>query len=259
MGVEVDGSCAFELPVAETRTRPWLDGGGSWELSTDEDGVGDGVWHCPHDAVGGDRCVFHTERPPEGTDRSRALEEAVERANASTDPRERTRRCQFLGATFEELDLERAVVGGGSRETIDLRYADLGVVACAQTRFAQPVRFSGASFDPGAWPGRAPGSAVLDPTLEQVPFAVDFTETTFTDAAYFQGACFVGRPCSARRRSRGRRRSATSEVWTTSPFSPPRSRTSRCSTTPSSPVISGCRPVGSRDWSIASAPCSAAG
>lgn len=195
MTPDIDGSCQFRLPVPDYEEEfPWLDGHPGWGLGTAEvgSGVEDGVWHCPHDAYGDyDRCPFHLdpdERPSE--DVAAHLVETIEAANRHDDPAACRRYCQFVGAKFPRLDLEQQVIGGGSRETIDFRHAEFGVVACRKAQFEQPVDFSGATFDPGVAPAIAPGTEVLDPALSQVAFGIDFTYAAFSDLVDFRSALF---------------------------------------------------------------------
>ncbi|ELZ31860.1 pentapeptide repeat-containing protein [Halorubrum distributum] len=198
MTLRVNGSCRFRFPVPDYEAAfPWLDSPPKWRLGSSEAGSGveDGVWHCPHEAYGDrDRCLFHLdpeERPP--TDLANVsvrLVEAVEAANAESDPVVSRRRCQFVGAKFPRLDLEQRQIGGGSRETIDFRHAEFGAVVCRKTEFEQPVDFSGATFDPGAAPPATPGSDVLDPALERVDFGIDFSRATFSDFLDLKSALF---------------------------------------------------------------------
>jgi hypothetical protein len=200
VGLKWNGSCSFSFDVPDyTTAYTWYDDEPTWALQTGTGpdrttGVEDETWHCPHDAVDGfETCSFHM--PPEqrdeaGVDASRRLATAVGEANAYDDPAKQTRYCQFIGATFPELNLEQTVLGGGGRSTIDLRHATFGTVACEKAEFGQPVRFDGAVFDPGDDPAYAPGREVLDPKLSTVAFPVDFTHAKFRDVASFRGAAF---------------------------------------------------------------------
>ncbi|TKX67579.1 hypothetical protein EXE45_13900 [Halorubrum sp. SP9] len=198
MTLRVNGSCRFRFPVPDYEAAfPWLDSPPKWRLGSADAGSGveDGAWHCPHEAYGDrDRCLFHLdpdERPP--SDRANVsvrLVETVAAANEESDPVVSRRRCQFVGAKFPTLDLEQREIGGGSRETIDFRHAEFGAVVCRKTEFAQPVDFSGATFDPGAAPPADPGTDVLDPTLESVPFGIDFSRATFSDFLELKSALF---------------------------------------------------------------------
>jgi len=198
--IEWNGSCTFEFDVPDYATAySWYDRTPTWALQTGGDtrqtpGIEDGTWHCPHDAVDGfEQCPFHLQ-PDDRTDvainASRRLTAAVTEANTYDDPVKQTRHCQFIGAKFEELNLEQTVLGGNGRSTIDFRHAEFGVVACEKAEFGQPVRFDGAVFDPGPDPAFAPGREVLDPKLSKVSFPIDFTHATFKDVANFRSAVF---------------------------------------------------------------------
>lgn len=197
MSLDINGSCQFEFRIPDYDSEyPWLDSHPRWGLDTGAEGepslgVVDGVWHCPHDAHDDfDRCPFHLD--PETRQAETSLDVATELirtiadANRREDPEKRRRYCQFIGAQLPHLNLESQVVGGASRETIDFRHAEFGVVACEKARFEQPVDFSGATFDPGVAPDPAPGREVLDPALGKVTFGIDFTNATFCDTVDFR-------------------------------------------------------------------------
>lgn len=200
VAINWNGSCSFSFDIPEyTEEYPWYDSTPSWALETGNkrnqtQGIKDGTWHCPHDAVDGfDHCPFHMpEKCHEKTEInvSRQLTTAIREANEYDDPAKQRRFCQFIGATFPKLDLEQTLIGGQGRSTIDFRHAEFGTVACNKAEFGQAVQFDGAVFDPGPNPSYATGREVLDPKLSKIPFPIDFTHATFQDVAYFRGACF---------------------------------------------------------------------
>lgn len=126
--------CSFELdPEAwseRTGRTCWL---GDVQLE-------DGNWKCSHEAVEGrDRCPFHldiNERPANVS----ASERLLEAVNDGT-PTDGKREKQFIGATFENLELPNALFAAPDQYPIDLRYCHIaGDVDWTQARFEQPVR-----------------------------------------------------------------------------------------------------------------------
>lgn len=126
--------CSFELdPEAwseRTGRTCWL---GDVQLE-------DGNWKCSHEAVEGrDRCPFHldiNERPANVS----ASERLLEAVNDGT-PTDGKREKQFIGATFENLELPNALFAAPDQYPIDLRYCHIaGDMDWTQARFEQPVR-----------------------------------------------------------------------------------------------------------------------
>jgi hypothetical protein len=102
--------------------------------------VEEGNWTCPHEPVEGrERCPFHLdidERPASISARERLLE--VVNDGTSADGK---RGKQFIGATFETLELPNALFAAPDQYPIDLRYCHIeGDVDWTQARFEQPVR-----------------------------------------------------------------------------------------------------------------------
>lgn len=135
--------------------------GTSSELNEKE--LDDGCWHCPHPAAEGhEYCLFHS--PPAETDASRVAAAFLEQiATVGNRPK------QFIGAGFERLELEHAILESNDNYPIDLRHARIhGELDWRYAIVRQPLNFGGALFEG----------------------ATRFDETTFAGDAFFSAAVF---------------------------------------------------------------------
>lgn len=158
--------------------------GRRWMLTEDVPGVTDRVWSCPHDALPErDVCLFHCspeERPPD-LDETDAFRECLAQAAAADDQNRSRRLCQFVDATFEELALRGATVGGEVNHAINLAHAEVGESDWTDAVFRQPIRCSHATFSGPL--------AVRDARFER---SVGFRNTTFEGDLQLRGAVFAG-------------------------------------------------------------------
>jgi uncharacterized protein YjbI with pentapeptide repeats len=166
---ETDRRCSFELD--RERARP------------------DG-WTCPHEPHGdADRCVFHLDvdrRADLGVDDDDVRDRLLK---AIGRPGRRSK--QFLGATFERLDLSYRDVDAPDNYPIDLRYATVrGRFVATDAAISHPVILDGA---------RLGGVSVTDSAFRRglsirratVAGAVDL-RTTFDGRVEFVGTTFEG-------------------------------------------------------------------
>lgn len=152
-----EGSCAYVFDPDE------------WEASHEtsnqlsEKELDGGCWHCPHPATGDQEyCLFHL--PPAEKETSSVTAAFLERIKESGK-----RPKQFIGARFEQLELEHAILESRDNYPIDLRHARLhGNLDWQYAIVRQPLIFEGALFE---------GAARFD-------------ETTFAGDAFFSGARF---------------------------------------------------------------------
>jgi len=104
-------------------------------------------WECPHGALEGRaRCPFHCrpEDVPDSVDVSEAFLDAI--AGDTTENRQdRKRAKQFLGATFDVLDLSNAVIDAADNHPVDLRGATIGRLDCTDSEFGQRLDLRGAT------------------------------------------------------------------------------------------------------------------
>ncbi|WP_302082797.1 pentapeptide repeat-containing protein [Salinibaculum rarum] len=138
------GTCSHSIPV---------DGDTYRASDFPAESLDDGVWHCPHDADGEEKCIFH--RPSEQTDDATVVE-AFAAAVDDTDgdgPLARRRRREFVGAqfgTFEWPDRLEGVLDGVDGP-LYLSHADFaGTVSFADATIEHDLRFNGATFEDGA-------------------------------------------------------------------------------------------------------------
>jgi uncharacterized protein YjbI with pentapeptide repeats len=163
------------------------------------DDVDGDAWRCPHDPYAEtDYCVFHQSvRSLSDGDISaeRVGEAVVEVVDADGANK-------VFGAVCPGLDLEYAVVDGGTTRPIDFRESWLlGPVECYNCRFTNVVRFDGSVFESRAVfeDGTFAASASFSDVAFRGPVAFDLTafrrwaelkDATFHDEASFRGASF---------------------------------------------------------------------
>mgnify|MGYP000326558505 CR=1 FL=1 len=183
-----------------------------------------GQWRCPHHrfepdtgpADGYDFCPFHighnsTEHAtvPEGTAElcvwlitgnteqvsglgplPSALQ-AYARRECESQQFEMGERTQFIGAVFDEFELDYRAIDGPSNAPIDFRDATVTESASFQSvKFAQPLLFSGAVFN---CPTTFVDATFANPTeFRQTRFEgrADFHRATFAEWADFDDATF---------------------------------------------------------------------
>jgi uncharacterized protein YjbI with pentapeptide repeats len=153
-------------------------------------------WECPHGALEGrERCPFHCqpEDVPDGVDVSEAFLDAV--AGDTAESREdRKRAKQFLGATFDTLDLSNAVVDSADNHPVDLRGARIAWLDCTDSEFGQRLDLRGATVTGTArFDGAYHDIDARDATIGEAVFTgvtadrVDLREAQ-VDAAEFESA-----------------------------------------------------------------------
>ncbi|MEF8974173.1 MAG: pentapeptide repeat-containing protein [Haloarcula sp.] len=128
---------------------------------TEWDGETEQRWECPHGAIDGrERCPFHCrpEDVPDGVDVSEAFLDAVA-GDASESRQGRKRAKQFIGATFDVLDLSNAVVDAADNHPVDLRGATVGRLDCTDSEFGQRLDLRGV---------RVTGTATFDGTYHEI-------------------------------------------------------------------------------------------
>ncbi|EMA11330.1 Uncharacterized protein YjbI, contains pentapeptide repeats [Haloarcula vallismortis] len=111
------------------------------------DGEPEQEWHCPHGALEDrERCPFHCrpEAVPDGVDVSEAFLDAIA-GDANESRKDRKRSKQFIGATFDGLDLSNAVVDAADNHPVDLRGATIGRLDCTDSEFGQRLDLRGAT------------------------------------------------------------------------------------------------------------------
>jgi len=160
------------------------------------DGEPEQEWHCPHDAIEDrERCPFHCqpEEVPDGVDVSEAFLDAIA-GDADESREDRKRSKQFLGATFDDLDLSNAVVDSADNHPVDLRSATIAQLDCSDSEFGQRLDLRGATvtgtarFDGAYHDIDARGATVSEAVFTGVTAdRVDLREAQ-VDAAEFESA-----------------------------------------------------------------------
>lgn len=187
---EHDGLCQIDS-MDDTDILEWVDG--RW------------VWCCPHAAIEGhDECIFHLppEKRPEDADPVEDFITIVDGERDAIDGDGR-RSPQFVGATFEELDIDRERLGDGVK--IDLRHASIGRSVWKFKALDALIDVSGAvikgrvecrrgtTFDSRAVFQATTFGGKAD--FEHATFdeGAKFNRATFDDEAGFQNVTFDGR------------------------------------------------------------------
>ena len=130
-------------------------------------------WECPHGTLEGrERCPFHCrpEDVPDGVDVSDAFLDAIA-GNGAERRQDRKRAKQFLGATFDALDLSNAVVDAADNHPVDLRGATIGRLDCTDSEFGQRLDLRGV---------QVAGTATFDGTYHEI----DAREATISEAVF---------------------------------------------------------------------------
>jgi hypothetical protein len=136
-GGEAGGSCSFRFDFTQVdgQSHAWDDG--------------DDVWECPHEATVDGLCPFHA--PPEETDNEavvRALVQAVDDHEAGARSRASK---QFVGARFDDFDLEFARLDSSDNYPVDLRHCHVeGELDCSHAVFTEPVDVRGLTVEGAA-------------------------------------------------------------------------------------------------------------
>ncbi|EMA19706.1 pentapeptide repeat-containing protein [Haloarcula argentinensis] len=130
-------------------------------------------WDCPHGALEDrERCPFHcrSEAIPDDVDVSEAFLDAI--AGDPTASREdRKRAKQFIGATFDVLDLSNAVVDAADNHPVDLRGATINRLDCTDSEFGQRLDLRGTTVT---------GTATFDGTYHEI----DARHATIAEAVF---------------------------------------------------------------------------
>jgi uncharacterized protein YjbI with pentapeptide repeats len=137
------------------------------------DGEPEQEWYCPHDAIEDrERCPFHCrpEEVPDGVDVSEAFLDAIA-GDTAESRQDRKRSKQFLGATFDTLDLSNAVVDSADNHPVDLRSATIARLDCTDSEFGQRLDLRGV---------RVTGTATFDGTYHDI----DARDATIDEAVF---------------------------------------------------------------------------
>ncbi|NLV05448.1 pentapeptide repeat-containing protein [Haloarcula rubripromontorii] len=130
-------------------------------------------WKCPHGAIKGrDRCPFHCQ--PEAIPDDVAVSEAFLDSIAGDPPesrQDRKRAKQFIGATFDGLDLSNAVVDAADNHPVDLRGATIGRLDCTDSEFGQRLDLRGTTVT---------DTATFDGTYHEI----DAKDATIAEAVF---------------------------------------------------------------------------
>ncbi len=101
--------------------------------------------HTAHSrAKPGVRYISPPEDVPEGMDVSEAFLDAIT-GDAGESRQDRERAKQFIGATFDVLDVSNAVVDAADNHPVDLRGATIGRLDCTDSEFGQRLDLRGAT------------------------------------------------------------------------------------------------------------------
>ncbi|MFU1779986.1 pentapeptide repeat-containing protein [Haloarcula japonica] len=159
-------------------------------------GDGEQEWACPHGALPDrEHCPFHCqpEAVPDDVDVSEAFLDAIAVGDAGSR-QERKRAKQFLGATFDALDLSNAVVDSADNHPVDLRGATLGRLDCTDSEFGQRLDLRGTTVTGTAqFDGRYHEIDARDATVSEAVFTgvtadrVDLRDAQL-DTAEFENA-----------------------------------------------------------------------
>ncbi|WP_121302450.1 pentapeptide repeat-containing protein [Haloarcula quadrata] len=137
------------------------------------EGDPDQEWECPHGALEGkERCPFHCqpEDVPDSVDVSEAFLDAIA-GDAAESRQDRERAKQFIGATFDVLDLSNAVVDAADNHPVDLRGATIGRLDCTDSEFGQRLDLRGATVTE---------TATFDGTYHEI----DAKDATISEAVF---------------------------------------------------------------------------
>ncbi|MHC3378822.1 pentapeptide repeat-containing protein [Haloarcula sp. H-GB5] len=167
---------------------------------TELDGETEQEWECPHGALEGkERCPYHCqpEDVPDSVDVSEAFLDAI--AGDPTESRQdRKRAKQFIGATFDVLDLSNAVVDAGDNHPVDLRGATIDQIDCTDSEFGQRLDLRGATVtETATFDGTYHEVDARDATIAEAVFTgvtadlVDIREAQL-DTAAFERATLSG-------------------------------------------------------------------
>ncbi|MDY6765705.1 MAG: hypothetical protein SV377_08560, partial [Halobacteria archaeon] len=150
----------------------------------------DKEWDCPHEAHGDlDYCLFHLP-----------LDKRSEYGISDTDVREAfldkihkdgKRKKEFIGATFNDLNLEYQILESDDRYPIDLRCAKIkGELNLSNATISQPLRMDYAEVGT-AKVIHAEFTGPYSAKSTRFEGETEFINTEMTDEAVFDGSVFV--------------------------------------------------------------------